>query len=250
MHNKIRQISLKNLWNTLGTHLGRTKDVYFISGMCYNCSVFDDITLPKRFNKLYIEWAIPFLDESLDAYAHRMAKVINPKRRFILVGYSFGGVLVQEIAKFMNPEKVILISSMKAEKEIPSIFQIAKKVNFADNLPMRLYKTSNFMINLFNRYVYHVPTSALGEYMTVVDPIYIRWALRQITHWIPTKKIENMYHIHGTRDQVFPYEQITDAKTVKGGDHLMVVKRAKDVSEILNVILNIKKRSNNKLRTI
>lgn len=240
MYTKLRKISLKNLWNTIGTHLGRTKNVYFISGMCYNCSVFDGINLSKRFKKVYIEWEIPLLDESLETYAHRMAKDIDTKRKFILVGYSFGGVLVQEISKFINPEKVILISSMKDEKEIPNLFQVAKKMNFADNIPMKLYSTSNFMINLFNRYVYHIPTSALGQYMTVINPVYIRWSLRQITHWVPTKKPDHIYHIHGTRDQVFPYEQITDAKAIKGGDHLMVVKRAKDVGEVLNAILNEK----------
>lgn len=244
MYTNFKKISLKKLWNTLGTHLTRTKDVYFVSGMCYNCSVFDNLNFSRKFNKIYIEWEIPQLDESLEAYAHRMAKKINTKRKFILVGYSFGGILVQEIAKFTNPEKVILISSIKDEKEIPNLFQVAKKMNFADNIPMKLYSTSNFMINLFNRYVYHVPTTALGEFMTVVNPVYIRWSLRQITHWTPTKKLNNIYHIHGTRDQVFPYEQILNTRTIKGGDHLMIVKRVKDVNEVLESILNEKTKKN------
>lgn len=238
MHNiKSEDNSLRKIWTTIGAYLRGTRDVYFISGMCYNCSVFDELVLPARYNKIYLEWDIPTLDESLGQYARQMAKKINPKRKFILVGYSFGGILAQEIATFTNPEKVVLISTMKDEKEIPNLFQIAKKMNFADNIPMKLYSTSNFMINLFNRYVYHIPTSALGDYMTMINPVYIRWSLRQITHWVPTKKLEKIYHIHGTRDQVFPYEQIIDAKTVKGGDHLMIIKRTKEINEILNTIL-------------
>lgn len=231
---------LKKLFSKIGQYFRGTRDVYFISGMCYNCSVFDGLVLPKKYNKIYIEWEVPSLDESLATYTHRMARAINPKRKFILVGYSFGGILVQEIAKFMNPEKVILISSMKDEKEIPSLFQIAKRVNFADNIPMRLYSTSNFMINLFNRYVYNIATKALGDYMTMISPVYIRWSLRQITHWLPTRKLDNIYHIHGTRDQVFPFEQIINARAIKGGDHLMVIKRTKEVNEILNAVLEEK----------
>lgn len=76
--------------------------------------------------------------------------------------------------------------------------------------------------------------------MTMIDPVYIRWSLRQITHWKPSVKLNNIYHIHGTRDQVFPYEQILDAKPIIGGDHLMVVKRAKEVSLALEDVLTDK----------
>lgn len=238
MYNKVKKVSTK-LWSTLNTHLGRTKDVYFISGMCYNCSVFDAIQLPKGYKKHYIEWKIPLTDESLEEYALRMSECINPKRRNILVGYSFGGVLIQEIAKQINTEKIILISSMKSEEEIPSIFHIALRVKFFENLPARIYNSSDFMINLFNRYIYEIPTTALEEYMTMVDPEYLRWSLFQITHWIPDKTFDNLYHIHGTKDQVFPYEQILNPITIKGGDHLMIIKRSKKINAILNQILTL-----------
>ena len=236
----LRQLSLKNIWDNIITKLSTPQNVYFISGMCYNCSVFDNILLPKGFEKKYIEWEIPQLEESIENYALRMAKGIDTQKKFILIGYSFGGVIVQEIAKYLKPEKVIIISSMKDETEIPSLFELAKKVNFADNLPTRIYSTSNFMINLFNRYVYNIPTSALGDFMTMIDPTYIRWSLRQITHWKPSVKLSNIYHIHGTRDQVFPYDQVINVKPIIGGDHLMVVKRAKEVSQALEDVLNEK----------
>lgn len=227
----------KNIWNMLNIFSKKETDVYFISGMCYNCSVFDKIELPKGCNKHYIEWIVPSLDESLTEYALRMSKEIKSKNKIILVGYSFGGILVQEIAKFMEVNKVILISTMKDEQEIPHIFQVAKKVNFADNLPMKLYSTSDLMMNLFNKYIYNLPTTALGDFMTVKDPVYIRWALRQITHWVPTVKLFNVYHIHGTKDQVFPYEQIVNPITIKGGDHLMIVKRSGQINKILNDLI-------------
>lgn len=236
----LKNITLKNIWTSINVRLGMTQDVYFVSGMCYSCSVFDDIELPKGFNKHYIEWEIPQENETLRHYSRRMSKTINTKRKFTLVGYSFGGIIVQEMVKFLKPEKVIIISSMKDEQEIPSLFQIAKKVNFVENLPMKLYATSNFMLNLFNRYVYNAPTKALGDFMTMIDPVYIKWSLAQITNWVPATKLKNIYHIHGTKDQVFSYENIIEPKTINGGDHLMVVKRAKDVSIVLGEVLKEK----------
>ena len=232
-----RKRILHRAWRFVKRTLGKITDVYFISGMCYNCSVFDDIELPKGYKKKYIEWLIPHAEESLEAYAHRMSESINTKRKFILVGYSLGGVVAEEIAYQLHPKKIVLISTMKDEKEIPSLFHMAAKVNFANNIPMRMYKQTDFMIKLFNRYVYNLPTSALEGYMTVTDPIYIKWALHQITHWKPKRKLSSLYHIHGTKDQIFPHEQIINPISIKGGDHLMVIKRAKEISEILKSIM-------------
>lgn len=237
MDDKKRRKILHQAWRFVKTTLGKTTDVYFISGMCYNCSVFDDIELPKGYKRKYIEWLIPHADEALETYAQRMSKVINVRKKFILVGYSLGGIVAEEIAYQLQPKKIILISTMKDEREIPSLFHMAAKVNFANTIPMRMYRQTDFMIKLFNRYVYNLPTSALEGYMTVTDPIYIKWALHQITHWRPKRELSSLYHIHGTKDQIFPYEQIIDPISIKGGDHLMVIKRAKEISEILKTIM-------------
>lgn len=66
----------KNIWKKLQAFFGvkkRSKKVYFVSGMCNPCSVFDNIVLPEGYEKVYIEWLIPKEDELLEAYAIRMA---------------------------------------------------------------------------------------------------------------------------------------------------------------------------------
>ena len=92
------------IWNRLSSLVNwfrkkdvKNIDVYFISGMCYNCKVFDKLRLPKGYRKVYIEWYIPRPDESLSEYARTMAKVIDTSSPFILIGYSFGAVVMQEM---------------------------------------------------------------------------------------------------------------------------------------------------------
>ena len=75
----------QNLWAKLERLLKKEIDVYFISGMCYNCKVFDKLVLPKGYRKLYIEWHVPRLEDSLSDYVHKMAEQINTKRLFILI---------------------------------------------------------------------------------------------------------------------------------------------------------------------
>lgn len=177
-----------NLFKSIGRLVGKwdrrkQKRAYFISGMCYNCKVFDKLTLPKGYRKKYIEWRIPNPDETLSEYAYEMAKNINTSKPFVLIGYSFGA---------------------------------------------------------FNRLFFHASNSEFEEYMTVTDPVYIKWATKQITDWVPDYPKENLYHIHGTEDQIFPIEQIRNVFPVEGGDHLMVFKKAATVSSILSSILLMK----------
>ena len=166
-----------------------------------------------------------------------MAERINTRKPFYLVGYSFGAVIMQEMNSFLSPEKNIIISSMKSEKEIPATFRLARTINFAENLPTRIYASTGFITNIFTRFVYSMPASLLKEYMTFLDPVYIKWSIHHITNWVPKQKIKNLYHIHGTKDQIFPFEQIENAYTVIDGDHMMVITRAEEVSKIIRDIL-------------
>lgn len=231
---------LKQLWKRIKRIWKPEINVYFISGMCYNCSVFDHIRLPKGYRKVYIEWHIPRPDESLNEYAHTIAKCIDTTQPFVLVGYSFGAVVIQEMNKFLTPLKTVIISSFKSEHEIPTLFRAVKMTNLIERIPHRLYSSTDFVTNAFNRFVYHMPTSELSQVMTCTDPVYIKWAIKQITEWIPENKYKHLYHIHGTLDQIFPYELIKDAFPVEDGDHLMVLKKADVVSSILSGILLMK----------
>lgn len=226
------------LWRKISSLWKREINVYFVSGMCYNCKVFDELTLPKGYMKHYLEWHTPNPDDSLHDYALKMAENIDTKRPFVLVGYSLGGVVVQEMLKFLSPVKSIIISSFKSREETPAIFYVARKTRILKRTPLYVYST-DFITRAFNKVIYDLPTPELANYMTVVDPIYIKWAATQITEWLPDDNAvyTNMYHIHGTEDQIFSYYKIKDAYPVEGGDHLMVVKRADEVSHLINSIL-------------
>lgn len=215
-------------------------NVYFISGMCYNCKVFDRIELPSGFRKRYIEWNIPGPDETLHDYSVRMAEAIDTTEPFVLVGYSFGAIIIQEMDKFLSPTKNIIISSFKKPSEIPAIFKAVRKTGLARMMPDKVYSSVDFITNSFNRLVYRAPDDRLNKFMTHTDPVYIKWAVHQITEWIPDNDSPKFYHIHGTDDQIFPFKQIENVYPVEGGDHLMVVRKAAEVSSILAKILSMK----------
>lgn len=205
--------------------------------MCVNCKVFNKIELPQNCTKHYIEWMEPKETDSLNEYVKRMACSIDTNRPFILVGYSFGGIIIQEMNKFLTPDKNIIISSIKSQFEIPNIFKLAKSTHILKNIPTKLYRVNENISNLFARTLYKMTDEEVAEYVSYISPIYMKWSTYQITNWHPTYEIKNLFHIHGTKDQIFSSDKIKDAYIIEGGDHLMILRKPEDVNGILSDII-------------
>jgi predicted DNA-binding protein (MmcQ/YjbR family) len=59
------------------------------------------------------------------------------------------------------------------------------------------------------------------------------WAVDQVIHWHNEEVPDNLIHIHGTSDRIFPSFYVKKANWIKGGSHFMVVNRAKEISKII-----------------
>ena len=99
--------------------------VYLMPGMSANSLIFERIEFPSNFSLHYLEWIDPRKDESLEEYAKRFSKLIIHKNP-VFIGVSFGGVLVQEISKIIKHKKLIIISSIKCNDELPSHMKFGK----------------------------------------------------------------------------------------------------------------------------
>ena len=86
--------------------------VYMMPGLAASSSIFERIILPDDiFETVLLEWEIPFDKETLPDYAKRIANKIQHQNP-VLIGVSFGGILVQEMAKCIETRKIIIISIM------------------------------------------------------------------------------------------------------------------------------------------
>ncbi|MDP2058997.1 MAG: alpha/beta hydrolase, partial [Flavobacteriaceae bacterium] len=75
------------------------------------------------------------------------------------------------------------------------------------------------------------------KYLTVRDKIYLDWALNAIVNWNQEEPLKNITHIHGTEDLIFPASNIKDYLEIKGGDHAMILSKAKWFNEHLPEII-------------
>jgi hypothetical protein len=75
------------------------------------------------------------------------------------------------------------------------------------------------------------------KFVLYTSPVYMRWTTYQITKWLPSHQCKNLYRIHGTGDQIFPYKRIKNVYTIEDGDHLMIMRKPNEVNSIIKDII-------------
>ena len=199
--------------------------VYFMPGMCANPLIFERIKLSSNFKPHYLNWISPLKNESLQDYVIRLSKYIKHKDS-ILVGVSFGGVIVQELSKILKIKKVIIISSVKSNKELSNSMKFAKKTKSYKLLPVTWLNDFESLLAFVLGPKIKRKVNLYRKYLSVRDENYLKWAIREMVNWNQTSTLKGVIHIHGTYDLVFPVINIKNYIPVERGDHTMILKRA------------------------
>lgn len=213
--------------------------VYMMPGLAASPVIFERIRLPEeQFEVYWLSWKVPLPQESLQDYARRMCQEIqhpNP----VLIGVSFGGVLVQEMASFISLRKLIIISSVKSKDEIPLRMKFMRSTKAYQLVPTRLLQQIEVLRPLAYNPALKMRFKLYEKYLSMRNKDYLEWAIEQMLHWSRVQADERVIHIHGDADEVFPIRNIRNCITVPGGSHIMIVLRHKWFNEHLpQIILN------------
>jgi pimeloyl-ACP methyl ester carboxylesterase len=201
--------------------------VYFMPGLAASIAIFERIKLPEaEFEVIFLEWEIPYEKESLRAYAKRMSEKIKHEKP-VLIGVSFGGILVQEMASFVNARKVIIISSVKSNLEFPRRMVIAKNTKAYKLIPISLVQNIESLAKFSFGKKVNQRLKLYEKFLSVRDKRYLDWAIEQVILWDRTVDDQNVIHIHGDQDDVFPVKYIKKCIVVPGGTHVMILNKYK-----------------------
>ena len=218
------------------------KDIYCVSGLGADERVFQKLKL-EGYRPIHIKWIEPAAQESISDYTKRLTAQITAERP-ILIGLSFGGIIAVEIAKNMATEKVILISSTKNQQEIPFYFQIFRW------LPIYLLLPARFMLwlgQLFAAWFFSLESVDERQLLKAIlfdtDARFMKWAIHQVVTWKNELIPENIYHIHGESDRIFPYQFVHEDFNVKKGGHFMIMNQAEYISDLIQKIVNLNSKS-------
>jgi len=217
--------------------IDNTIHVYFMPGMAANPSIFKHIQLPKeRFEQHLLSWFVPEKNMTLSDYALKITQDIRHEN-IVLVGVSFGGMLVQEMARHVKTKKVIVVSSVKHESELPKRMLFAKYTKVHKLLPTGLVNNVELLAKYAFGETVNKRLELYEEYLSVKDKRYIDWSIDQIVNYKQTYCPECLVHIHGDKDNVFPIGNIKNCIEVPNGTHTMIIHRARWFNEHLPTII-------------
>jgi pimeloyl-ACP methyl ester carboxylesterase len=196
-------------------------------GMAANPSIFENIKLPEDSYQIHLlEWFIPEVDESLQDYALRMTTHIKHDN-VVLLGVSFGGILVQEMAKHIKVAKLIIVSSVKTKHELPRRMKLSRKLKLYNILPTRLVEDIDTLAKYAFGETIKNRVALYKKYLSMNDRRYLSWAVKEMVCWDQETAPPGIIHIHGSADKVFPLKYIDNCINIEGGTHIMVITRAK-----------------------
>jgi hypothetical protein len=211
--------------------------VYFMPGLAASPAIFERIALDEAvFEVCFLEWEIPLKKESLSDYALRITKKIKHENP-VLIGVSFGGILVQEMAKHIEARKVIIISSVRSNADFPRRMKIGKTTKAYKLIPMKLILNIENLAKFSFGEKINKRIKLYEKFLAVRDLNYLQWAVESVICWDRSEIDEKVIHIHGDHDDVFPIKYINSCIVVKGGTHIMILNKYKWLNENLPSII-------------
>lgn len=208
--------------------------IYQISGLGANEKVFKNLRMLPDFEPVNIPWLQPEKDETLQHYTERMAEKINTNEDFLLMGVSFGGMIVKEMNRFLDPKFNFLISTIKDRSEMPAYMRFSSHTGLHKIVPPVFLTSDNFLSYSLFRKLYSTKLPDLKEIFEFRDHYYLKWSMDRIVNWQNNVEMKNYIHFHGDKDMVFPFSKIHDAVEIQDGTHVMIMRRAKLISELIN----------------
>lgn len=209
--------------------------LYIVSGLGADQKVLEKLTFNPEVEPVHIPWLIPENNEDFHHYITRMADLIDGSEDFYLLGYSFGGIIVQEIHKIKPAKKVVILGSIRSDKEKSRLIKIGEISKLPTYIPVRFFNEKNASFYTLFRKLFDPKNPALMQYFRVRDPYYLKWSVDKISAW-RFDALDDVIQIMGDRDIVFPIKNSHPDYVIKNATHLFPATKAKQVSKILKKI--------------
>ncbi len=209
--------------------------IYLISGLGADYKVLERLEFPKQHDVVFIKWLVPKYKEDFKNYVKRMAEKIDTSEPFYLLGYSFGGILVQEIHLIKPAQKVVILGSIKSDKEKSNFIKLGQITHIPQFIPSSFFGNTSINIYSYLRKKIDPKNPKILQYFRMRNPYYLKWSIQKISEW-KFDEIPDVIQILGDRDIVFPIKNSNPDYIIKGGTHLFPATKPHEVSKILEKI--------------
>ena len=211
------------------------KTIYAIPGLGTTGKLFEFMHIANCEVKI-LQWPEPKPDMALEHYAELFVQQMDTTKPFSLLGVSFGGMICSELSHIVNAEKVILISSCKNKTELPLIVWFQKYIPlyklFSEKLLRRFAFNSRWILGFKKEY-----KATFKEMINAMPKNYVSSSIGMIVNWKNTKTPKNCIHIHGKKDHLLLYRNVTTDHCIENGGHAMIVYNAEEINGLLDRLI-------------
>lgn len=211
--------------------------LYLIAGHGSDIRIFSKIIFPENVDTVHLHYIKPNKNETMHEYTVRLSGKIDKTQKFSIMGVSLGGMIACEMTSFLNPEKIIIISSASGRKELPIRYRWMKHLEFYRVFAGWFYKGMTKTAQLIFEPDRMKCGKEFNEMIKDKDPDFIKRGIHMVANWEGNYTNKNfIYHIHGENDHTLPIRNSQPDFIVKNGSHMMALTRAKDISSIIEQI--------------
>lgn len=212
--------------------------LYLISGLGADRRLFDKLDLPG-YELVHVDWIEPEPIDNIPTYAQKLIDTYQIPHGANVLGVSLGGVMTVEISTLIPLGKAIIVSSIKTADEFPAYFRFFRNVPVYKIIPHKFYISIGSIIKPLFGDTKGKTGFLFVDMIKKASPVFMRWAMHAILHWVPKPLTGKIHHIIGNNDLIFPHRKITTAThIVEKGSHDMVYTRAAEISKLVLSILN------------
>ena len=184
-----------------------------------------------------VRWVSPGKSAGLSDYAEKLLPQIPEPGQAVLLGVSMGGMIAVELAKLADFRKVIIVSSAKTAREIPSYIRNLRSAGWRRKLKAaRLIRLRHLIAPVMS--LFGEGYNVFNEMIKDADPQFLDWSIEAVLNWNNQQVPPGVVHIHGTADPLLPARYISDYIPVKNGSHIMIYQKADEISKLINKVLD------------
>jgi len=210
--------------------------IFLIPGLGADTRVYNNIELNDH-EVTCVDWIEPHKTDTLATYAQKLTRQYHITPGSVVIGNSLGGMIAIEIAKAIPLSKVILISSITTIDQAPWYFSFLRTLPLYKIISGKAFTSMGFLIKpLFGR-MNDADTWLFNDMLKNSSPVFLKWAMNAALAWNNKTVPADVYIITGDKDLIFSYKRVKDAIIIKGGTHIMVFDKAKEINKILKKIL-------------
>ncbi len=211
-------------------------NTYIIPGFAADERMFRSLKVENS-QTVCLNWENPQGARSFKEYAQNiLLPKIDQSKPIVLVGFSMGGMVASELAKIINPYKLVFIASAKNRKELP-----VGKVQLLKILRPHKYMTQKRLAKLVKLAgpIFKFASKEHKQlFLAMVSDLpdgFIEFGLASFITWKKEDLPERDYiHIHGEDDSLILHKRVANKQLVPGGHYLMKTRSVPKINEIIN----------------